>query len=111
MLNVNSNGSVQLTRGDSAEFIVTIVNKDLDEEFEMREGDRLTFSVKRNVKAYDYAFQKTVVGTNIIPIEPADTTGLEFAKYTYDVQLTTVEGKVFTIIPPTTFEITAEVTC
>lgn len=111
MLIVNSNGTVQLTRGDSAEFIVTIINKDNDEEFEIREGDKLTFSVKRSVKTNEYALQKTVTGTNVIPIDPADTTSLEFSKYTYDVQLTTAEGKVFTVIAPSTFEITAEVTC
>ena len=111
MLIVNSNGTIQLTRGDSAELAVTIVNKDDESEYEIKENDKLTFSVKRNVKTNEYALQKTVTGTNIIPIDPADTTNLEFAKYQYDVQLTTENGKVFTVVAPSTFEITAEVTC
>ena len=111
MLVVGSNGNIQMTRGDSAEFIVSIINKDTDEEFEIKEGDKLTFSVKRSVKVEEYAFQKEVVGTDVIPIDPTDTANLEFTKYQYDVQLTTEAGKVFTVVGPATFEITAEVTC
>lgn len=111
MLIVNNDGTVELTRGDTAELAVTIVNSDDDTLYEMSEGDSLTLSLKRSIKVADYALQKTVVGTNIIPIEPKDTAALEFTKYQYDVQLTTTEGKVFTIIAPTTFEITPEVTC
>lgn len=111
MLTVNSNGTIQLTRGDSAELAVTILNKDDNSYYEIGEADKLTFSVKRSVKTNEYALQKEVVGTSIIPIDPADTASLEFAKYQYDVQLTTAAGKVFTVIAPSTFEITAEVTC
>ena len=111
MLIVNPDGTVQLTRGDTADLAVMIVNSDDDSEYEIQRGDRLTLSLKRNVKNIEYALQKSVTGTNVIPIDPEDTADLEFTKYQYDVQLTTAEGRVFTIIPPTTFEITPEVTC
>lgn len=111
MLIVNSDGSIQLTRGDTAELAVTIVNKDDNTEYEVQSGDTLTLSLKRNIKTMEYALQKTVTGTSIIPIEPTDTSALEFAKYQYDVQLTTEAGKVFTVVAPSIFEITSEVTC
>lgn len=111
MLIVNNDGTIQLTRGDTAELAVSIVNQDDNSEYEIQEGDSLTLSLKRSIKVTDYALQKTVTGSNIIPIEPRDTAALEFTKYQYDVQLTTSDGKIFTIIAPTTFEITSEVTC
>lgn len=111
MLNVNANGSIALTRGDTAEFTVTITEGKDGAEYEIQENDVLTLSVKQNIKDTEYALQKTVTGTNIIPLEPADTAYLSFGKYTYDVQLTTADGRVYTVIAPTEFKLTDEVTC
>lgn len=111
MLTVNSNGTVQLTRGDTAEFVISIANRTDGSEYYVQEGDTLTLSLKKTVKDNSYVLQKTAVGTNVIRIEPADTAELAFTKYVYDVQLTTAGGDVYTVISPTTFEITTEVTC
>ena len=111
MLIVNVDGSLQLTRGDYAELEVAITNATDGSQYTIQESDTLTLSVKKSVKDSAYVLQKQIVGSNLICIEPEDTANLTFAQHFYDVQLTTTDGKVFTVIPPTIFEITAEVTC
>ena len=49
-------------------------------------------------------------GGAAIHIRPEDTKELSFGKYLYDIQLTTADGDIYTVIPPTTFEILKEVT-
>lgn len=111
MLYVLEDGTIRLTRGDTARLIVSITN-DLDEgAYELGENDTLTLSVRTNLKSTsEMCFQKTSIGSTSIQIDPADTSGLEFKKYVYDVQLTTHSGEVYTIVEPTTFEILPEVT-
>lgn len=111
MLLMKVDGSMHLTRGDSAELEVVIVNEVTGSEYAIQEEDTLVLSVKKSVNETDYVFQKSVVGTNLIRIDPTDTDGLPFARYIYDVQLTTGDGRVFTVVPPTILNITAEVTC
>lgn len=110
MLTVNSNGVVQLTRGDTAELEVTIKKSD-GTAYDMQPDDKLVFSVKKDIKSTEYDIQKTVIGSNVICIDPIDTASLVFAKYLYDVELRTATGAVYTVIPPTTFEVATEVTC
>ena len=42
--------------------------------------------------------------------EPKDTKDLEYGSYRYDVELITKAGDVFTVIAPTSFKLTSEVT-
>lgn len=100
--------TVKLTRGDTA--YLHIPMNTTDGSYEMDQTDTLTFSVKRNTRDEEYIFQKKAVGSNVIHIQPSDTTGLVFGKYIYDIQLDTASGDVFTVVPPSTFEILAEVT-
>lgn len=110
MLYVESNGTIRLTRGDTARLIVTIENETLSENYEIAEDDTLTFSVKKSAKDAEPLLQKSIVGSNVFYIRPEDTSELSFRKYKYDVQLKTAEGDVYTIIVPTTFELLQEVT-
>lgn len=110
MLIVRPDGTVQLTRGDTAELEVSIT-KDNSEEYTIQETDELTFSVKKSVFEKSCVIHKTVKGTSTIRIDPEDTSALDFCSYQYDVQLTTASGDVYTVIPPSTFEIMPEVTC
>lgn len=107
MLYIEGN-TIRLTRGDTA-YIEVPMNV-LNGVYEMDPTDTLTFSVKKNSRNTDYIFQKTLVGENVFHIEPADTASLSFGKYMYDIQLTTNIGDVFTVVPPSTFEVLAEVT-
>ena len=109
MFNILDGNYIQLTRGDTARLTVTITN-DNGEAYEIQNGDKLTLTLKKTVKDAEPVMTKTITGTDIFHIEPSDTSGLSFAKYKYDVELTTFDGDVYTVIPPSTFEILEEVT-
>lgn len=108
MLIVNSDNSIELTRGDTARLVVPLVLED-GEEYTMQPDDMLTLSLKKNKSDAECALQKVVTGTNEFHLEPKDTKGLDFYKYKYDVQLGTAAGDIYTVIPYNTFTITAEV--
>lgn len=110
MLVIDSNNSIRLTRGDTAWFSITVHNPILNEEYEVGENDTLTLTVKKRATDLEPLVQKTIVYENIFHLEPEDTSDLAFGKYQYDVQITTGNGDVYTIIPPTSFEILKEVT-
>lgn len=110
MLNVSENGYISLTRGDTARLTVSVTDDVSGEPYELQNGDTLTLSVKKSIKDVDPVLSKTIENTDTFHIEPKDTAGLSFGKYMYDVQLTMSDGDVYTIIPPSTFEILTEVT-
>lgn len=107
MLYIEGN-TIRLTRGDTAYLDIPLVTS--EGAYEMNPEDTLTFSVKKTVRDADYIFQKVVTGTNTFHIEPADTVEMTFGKYVYDVELNTKDNDVFTVIPPSTFEVLVEVT-
>ena len=110
MLYVNKDGTIQLTRGDTARLTITIQN-DLDgNDYEVAPTDTLKLTIKKTVNDSKPAVQKTVTGYSQFYIEPEDTKDLSFGKYLYDVELTTASGDVYTVIVPTAFEILKEVT-
>lgn len=110
MLYVNTDGTIQLTRGDTARLSVDINNDVVGDKYEIQSEDLLFLTVRKRVSDSQYSFQKKVVGSNTFHILPSDTEELSFGKYVYDVQLTTKEGDVYTVIGPSTFEILKEVT-
>lgn len=110
MLYIKDDGTIRLTRGDTARLTVPIVNLANNGEYTMQSGDILYFSVKKSAKDGDFLFQKVSEGSNSIHIKPEDTAGLSFGKYKYDVQLTTESGDVYTVIEPSTFEVMEEIT-
>lgn len=50
MLNVNSDGTIQLTRGDTARLEITIKNSLTEEAYDMAPDDILSFTIKKSVK-------------------------------------------------------------
>lgn len=110
MLYLDPDGTIRLTRGDTARLTVQIINDVSDADYEIGEHDTLTLSVKKSVNDADPLIQKTIVGSQVFHIEPEDTNELEFGKYKYDVQLTTSGGDIYTVIEPSTFKIMKEVT-
>lgn len=110
MFKVHDDGLIELTRGDSAHLNVTIDNDVTGDPYEIGENDTLTLTVKRSTNDTEPSFQKIVIGKNTFYIKPEDTRALAFGKYKYDVQLTTSEGDVYTVIGPETFQILSEVT-
>lgn len=109
MLNVFDDNSIELTRGDTARLAVTVTNDD-GEDYEVQSTDTLALTIKKKVKDSEALVSKIIIGSNVFHIEPRDTDGLSFGDYVYDVQLTTAEGDVYTVITPSPFKITEEVT-
>lgn len=109
MFSVLENNTIQLTRGDTARLTVDIVD-DKGEKYIVKENDVMVLTVKKATIDTDYCLQKSIKGSNTIHIEPKDTAGLGFLKYKYDVQMTTAEGDVYTVVAPSTFELLEEVT-
>lgn len=110
MLYILNDGTIRLTRGDTARLTVPIHNDLDDSTYTMAEDDILAFTIKRTVNDTAPLVSKKSVGINTFHILPEDTKELKFGSYKYDVQLTTVAGDVYTIIEPTTFEVLTEVT-
>lgn len=106
MFRVNGNNSIDMIRGDTVMLDIT-VTKAGGAEYELTDDDELLFTVKKDTHTSEALIQKQ--GAHIV-IEPADTESLEYGSYVYDVQLTTHDGIVDTIIPPTRFKILEEVT-
>ena len=110
MLYIKDDGTIRLTRGDTARLTIPIINSTSNDEYVMQSGDVLFFTVNKSAKDTNYLFQKESTGANAIHIKPEDTDNRSFGKYKYDVQLTTVSGDVYTIIEPSVFEIMEEIT-
>lgn len=99
---------ISITRGDSAVFEITIIDKDKN-TYTPTDGDKITFTVKENTRSKATVFAKEVIDGKVI-IDPADTEDLHYGKYVYDVQLVTADGWVDTIITPHLFTVLGEVT-
>lgn len=113
MLYIESDNKIRLTRGDTAYLEINITTTDDSgavNDYEISQEDTLTLSVKKKVKDSTYILHKQINGSTVFHIKPEDTRGVSFGTYVYDVQLTTSDGDVYTIIEPSSFEIMTEVT-
>lgn len=110
MLYIGNDGSIRLTRGDTARLSVSIMDDTTGLPYAIKESDEVRLTVKKSVKDSSSCFQKVLVGSSDFYIRPSDTNNLSFGKYVYDVEVTTDGGDVFTVIEPSSFEIMQEVT-
>ena len=110
MLRIYADGSIELTRGDTARITVNIANDADGNDYALSSGDILTLTIKKSAKDSEILVQKVLTGSNLFHIEPSDTEGLDFKTYKYDVQLTTESGDVYTVVGPNSIRITEEVT-
>lgn len=108
MYQIDKDGNISVVRGDSASFHIDLVDAD-GNEYNLVEGDTLTFTVKKSSFSNTPLIQKHVLG-NIIDIHPQDTIELPYGGYVYDVQLVTAEGFVDTVVLPRKFRVLGEVT-
>lgn len=112
MLYVDDDNVIELTRGDTARFDITIVNVvpgQPDIPYIIQPDDVLEFSLKKTANDEEYLIHKKINGSSTFHILPEDTKSLEYGKYIYDVQLT-VGNDVYTVITPTKFKVLKEVT-
>lgn len=98
---------INLTRGDTLTLEVTITDGN-NEPYELQDGDKLTFTVKKSVFTEEILIQKEIVD-GIFTISHDDTKDLSYGKYKYDVQLNCANGDVFTVIKPSNLNILEEV--
>lgn len=105
MLSVDTNNNITLTRGDTAVIDLAIT---IDGEAYDYSNDLVQFTVKKDTVTSDKILQKNFNGTSIT-IDPADTSGLDYQTFKYDVQIITQSGDVFTVIPPRNLTIAEEV--
>ena len=96
--------NIKLTRGDSATLAVSLQGYDL------QEGDTLTLSCKVDPSKTAYLFQLTATDDEFTFL-PSTTEELDFGAYRYDIQLTTANGEVYTVIPVSSFTVMEEITC
>lgn len=98
--------NIAMIRGDSESITVRC-----SEPF--NEGDTVTFTMRPDIEG-EIVLQKEITdfpeGEAVIPFAPEDTAGLDFGDYVYDVQLTRANDTVTTLIQPSRFTITEEVT-
>ena len=106
MYRIDTDGTITMIRGDTAEFDIQLTDSD-GEPYELLENDSLIFTVKKNTKSDETLIQKT--GDHVV-IDPEDTSDLKYGTYVYDVQFTSSSGKVDTVIPPSKFILKDEVT-
>ena len=111
VLIVDKDNTIQLTRGDTARYSIgQIVKTITNTNYTPTADDTVTMTIKKTALQADPFVQLIVPGGEVFHIKPEDTKEMAFGKYVYDVQLTTADGDVYTIIPPTTFDLLKEVT-
>jgi GH15 family glucan-1,4-alpha-glucosidase len=105
--------SMSMTRGDSEDFTVYYTDA-LGVNIPLVVGDTIYFTVKENTLATVKILQKIITvfdnGTAIVVIDHLDTKDALYGNYFYDIQLTKADGTVKTIITPSKFSITGEIT-
>ena len=86
-MNNCENDILHIVRGDDVFLAVTIVQPN-GREYEMQEGDKIEFCMKKNPqdRDEDAAFQD-VFTNEVIKIDQNITAGLEPGRYVYDVKL------------------------
>lgn len=99
---------IYLTRGDTAILHVTL--RDSNGEYKLGHGDSLVLSAKRNIDDDSYVFQFRADSNCDFNISHSDTAKLPYGSYKYDIQLSTENGGVYTVIPVSDFTIGEEIT-
>ncbi|MCD8150280.1 MAG: hypothetical protein LUE92_12150 [Clostridiales bacterium] len=101
--------TITLTRGDTFKALISITDAN-GEAYTPVEGDSITFGVKANYTDDEVLILKDIpTDTMLLTLDPADTAGLDFGNYVYDIELTTSDGEVYTFITKSSFILTAEV--
>ena len=113
MFKIDKFNTIELTRGDSA-----VIELSLDAYFDdgrkhcyrPQIGDEIILTVRATRDCSDkILFQKSLREKSYFLIDPKDTRHLETGNYYYDIQLTTADKDVFTVVPLSKFKILREV--
>jgi len=92
-------GDFTIIRGDSC-YISVIKTNEQGEQIDFVDGEKVVFSVKKNLKQENYDIQssssKIVDGQMIIELTPDDT-NIALGDYFYDIQYTDINNDVYTL--------------
>lgn len=97
MLYIDEDQNITLTRGDTGIFNISLQNQD-GEDYTPQTGDSLRFALSEGFGKDALVIKDIPIDTCVLEIEPNDTKNLKFKKYKYDIQFTSAQGKVSTII-------------
>lgn len=99
--------TIKITRGDTGIFSFDVMNDGTEYDYS---NDTVLFTVKQNTYTSEILIQKQIQYGKNVTILPTDTSNLSYGEYFYDIQLTTEGGFVDTVITPSKFIVTPEVT-
>lgn len=108
MFVIDKRNKIILTKGDSATIFIQVVDID-GNEYEIKPTDTIKMTVRKTV-GDDVAIDKVATPEHYIIIDPEDTSELDTGLFLYDIELTTEEGFVYTIVPTNYFQLTEEIT-
>lgn len=91
------NGRIMLTRGDSAYITVALKAQD-GAAYTMQAGDKLTLTVRKQAVDTSSVLLQTESDSTQLHLLPAQTKQLTAGKYSYDIQLSTASGDVYTVV-------------
>lgn len=100
MLSIDYDNKIQLTKGDSAYITVSLTGLD-GNPYDMVSGDMLALTVRKKAEDASPVLLQVTSDTNTIMLKPAQTAQLHPGNYSYDIQLTTAAGDVFTVVGAT----------
>ena len=104
--------NMSMIRGDTEAFTVACAEDGVARPFVT--GDTVYFTVKKTVSDTEKALQKVITsftnGKALVDISPIDTKNLDAKPYVYDIQIVFSNGTKKTVISPSVFELTSEVT-
>lgn len=95
-----SNNNIDLTRGDTGLFNITLVDKD-GQPYIPEEGSTLRFAMSSKYfseRGEVLILKDIPIETMQLEIEPSDTKGLKAGTYKYDIELTDEVGHVSTVV-------------
>lgn len=90
MFDIKRNNVITMTRGDTAHIEIKC-------GYELQDGDEVVMTIKKRLKDTDPVLSIKPIKDWIFELEPDDTIDL-LGNYVYDVQLTTAEGEVYTLV-------------
>ena len=106
MFKIKNDKTIMLTRGDTA-----IINMSLTmngSPYTLQEGDECVLTIKKSVEDAESLVKSQLVNGQFV-IAHEDTMNLEYGTYKYDIQFTSADGFVNTIVTPKDFVLDTEV--
>lgn len=107
MYTIDNKKKIKIVKGDTAIFDIATKN------YIFKDGDKVYFTVKYSTEDDERVIQKVVTSfhENVAKIILSkEDTNVDVGVYVYDVQLSLLDGRVDTVVPPTKFEVIGGVT-